>query len=301
MHILDTRFRDGAWTKRFARIDERARLIDRSISQSRCFKSGTHGDHGMSKAAANAAFIGRSVNAADRLIVALDVGSVAEARDIVDRLDGTISFFKIGLALQWDRDLRPFIDELLNERQCQIFLDYKYGDIGTSLRRGIAGAASLGVSFLTIQGAGDVGEEDLRRAVAAPEDAPRLKIFLVTVLTSLDQHDLDELGVAESLLDRVVRRAKIAHRAGLHGVIASGQEAAEIRKATAPDFLIITPGIRSSGASRDDHKRVSTPREAISNGADYLVVGRPVIESASPQQAARAIVAEMQEAFDSLR
>lgn len=254
----------------------------------------------MPQAATNAAFIGCPVNAAERLIVALDVESVAKAREIVDQLGDTISFFKIGIALQWDAELRSFIDELLNERDCQIFLDYKYGDIGTSLRRGIAGVADLGVSFLTIQGAGDVGEKDLRLAVTTPENGRRLKIFLVTVLTSLDRYDLDELGVRESLLDRVVRRAKLAHRAGLGGVIASGQEAAEIRKATAPDFLIITPGIRPAGTSHDDHKRATTPHQAVSNGADYLVVGRPIIESSSPQQAAQAIVAEMQDAFDSL-
>ena len=254
----------------------------------------------MSQAAANAVFVEHSTNAAERLIVALDVESVTEARKIVDQLADTISFFKIGLALQWDKGLRDFMDELLNKRGCQIFLDYKYGDIGTSLRRGIAGAADLGVSFLTIQGAGDVGEKDLRLAVTTTENGKRLKVFLVTVLTSLDQRDLDELGVVESLLDRVVRRAKIAHRAGLSGVIASGQEAAEIRKATDPDFLIIAPGIRPVGTSHDDHKRASTPHQAISNSANYLVVGRPIIESASPQQAAQAIVAEMQEAFDLL-
>jgi orotidine-5'-phosphate decarboxylase len=251
--------------------------------------------------AANAAFVERPVNAAEKLIVALDVESVADAREIADQLDGIVSFFKIGLALQWDEDLRGFIDELLNVRRCQVFLDYKYGDIGSVLRRGIAGVANLGVDFLTIQGAGDIGEKDLRMAASArSERKQQLKIFLVTVLTSLDQHDLDEIGVSETILDRVVRRAQIAHRAGLDGVIASGQEAAEIRAATAADFLIITPGIRPSGAPHDDHKRVSTPYQAIANGADYLVVGRPITENVSPQEAAEAIIAEMQGAFDSL-
>ena len=249
---------------------------------------------------AAAAVVGHSADAAEKLIVALDVGSVTEAREIVDQLEGTVSFFKIGIALQWEEGLRRFIDELLNGRGCQVFLDYKYGDIGSTLRRGIAGVANLGVNFLTIQGAGDVGEKDLRLAVTARDKAKRLKIFLVTVLTSLDQHDLDEIGVHETLLDRVVRRAKIAHRAGLDGVIASGQEAAEIRAATDSSFLIITPGIRPLGASHDDHKRVVTPYQAIKNGADYLVVGRPIIENASRQEAAKAIISEMQEAFDSL-
>lgn len=253
-----------------------------------------------SESAANTAFVERSVNAAERLIVALDVESVADARKIVEQLDGTVSFFKIGLALQWDKDLRDFIDELSNARNCKIFLDYKYGDIGSTLRRGIAGVANLGVSFLTIQGAGDVGEKDLRFAVTAPSGHKTLKIFLLTVLTSLDQHDLDVIGAHETLLDRVVRRAQLAHRAGLSGIIASGQEAAEVRAATAPDFLIITPGIRPLGTSHNDHKRVATPHQAITNGADYLVVGRPIIESVSCQKAANAIITEMQEAFDSL-
>lgn len=283
------------------------------IDQTTCFadrlhstpqrKSGSHRGNNMPQGlAANAAFVERPVNAAERLIVALDVDSVAEAGEIVDQLEGIVSFFKIGLALQWDEDLRRFIDELLNGRRCQVFLDYKYGDIGSTLRRGIAGVANLGVDFLTIQGAGDVGEKDLRMAATAGSGhKQRLKIFLVTVLTSLDQHDLDEIGASETLLDRVVRRAQIAHRAGLDGVIASGQEAAAIRTATAPDFLIITPGIRPSGTPHDDHKRVSTPYQAIANGADYLVVGRPIIENASRQEAATMIISEMQEAFDSLR
>ena len=249
---------------------------------------------------AAAAVVGHSANAAERLIVALDVESGTKAREIVDQLDGTVSFFKIGIALQWEEGLRSFIDDLLNGRGCQVFLDYKYGDIGSALRRGIAGAANLGVNFLTIQGAGDVGEKDLRLAITARDKGERLKIFLVTVLTSLDQHDLNEIGVHETLSDRVVRRAKIADRAGLHGVIASGQEAAEIRAATSPGFLIITPGIRPLGTSHDDHKRVATPYQAIKNGADYLVVGRPIIENASRQEAAKAIISEMQEAFDSL-
>ncbi len=252
-------------------------------------------------AAANAACVEPSVNAAERLIVALDVESVAQARAIVEQLDDMVSFFKIGLALQWDNDLRAFIDELLETRHCRVFLDYKYGDIGSVLRRGIAGAADLGVHFLTVQGAGDVGESDLRLAVAARDKDERLKILLVTVLTSLGLQDLDEIGVDQSLLDRVVRRAKAAHRAGLHGVIASGQEAAEIRKATAPGFLIVTPGIRPTGAAADDHKRVATPYQAIANGADYLVVGRPIVESGSRPDAAGSIIAEMQGAFDSLR
>ncbi len=282
------------------------------IDQTTCFadrlhstpqrKSGFHRGSNMPQgSAANTAFVEGSVNAAEKLIVALDVGSVEEAREIVDQLDGVVSFFKIGLALQWDKGLRDFIDELLKKRGCQIFLDYKYGDIGSSLRRGIAGAANLGVNFVTIQGAGDVGEKDLRLAVTARDKDQQLKIFLVTVLTSLDQHDLHEIGAHETLLDRVVRRAKIAHRADLNGVIASGQEATEIRAATAPDFLIITPGIRPSGTSHDDHKRVATPYQAIANGADYLVVGRPIIENVSRQEAAEAIIAEMQDAFDSLR
>ena len=250
-------------------------------------------------AAATAAGTDPSVHATERLIVALDVESVAKARDVVEQLHGMVSFFKIGLALQWDKDLRAFIDELLKTRHCHVFLDYKYSDIGTALRRGIAGAADLGVNFLTIQGAGDVGEKDLRLAVSARDRDEGLKIFLVTVLTSLGQRDLDEIGVDETLLDRVVRRSKVAHRAGLHGVIASGQEAAEIRKATAPEFLIVTPGIRPRGGSADDHKRVATPYQAIINGADYLVVGRPIIESDSCQDAARSIIAEMQDAFDS--
>lgn len=251
-------------------------------------------------AAVNVESVGASIDASKRLIVALDVDSVADARKIVEKLDGQVSFYKIGLALSWDEKLREFIDELINKKQCQVFLDYKYGDIGSSLHRGIAGAARLGIDFLTIQGSGEIGEDDLREAATARGIHRRLKIVLVTVLTSLDQRDLDEIGINEILLDRVVRRAKVAYRVGLDGVIASGQEAKAIREATARDFLIITPGIRPSGSARNDHKRVSTPHQSIVNGANYLVVGRPIIESATPRSVAGAIIAEMQTAFDSL-
>ena len=281
-------------------IDQTTCYADRLHSTPQRKSGSSRGNNMPQGSAANAADFNNPVNAAEKLIVALDVDSVAEARKIVDHLDGTVSFFKIGIALQWEKDLRNFIDELLSERDCQVFLDYKYGDIGSTLRRGVAGAAKLGVDFLTIQGAGDVGEKDLRLAVSARAEGKQLKIFLVSVLTSLDQRDLNEIGVQETLLDRVVRRAKIAHRTGLDGVIASGQEATAIRAATASDFLIITPGIRPSGAPADDHKRVSTPFQAVANGADYLVVGRPIIESTSPQEAAKTIISEMQEAFDSL-
>ena len=251
-------------------------------------------------AVADDSAVNRPIDAAEKLVVALDVESVAEAQQIVTQLGGIVSFFKIGLALQWDENLTGFVKKLLGEGR-QVFIDYKYGDIGSSMRAGIAGAARLGVNFLTLQGAGDVGVEDLKLAVSGRQEGGVTKIFLVTVLTSLDQRDLGEIGIQDRLLDRAVRRAEIAHRAGLDGVIASGHEAREIRNATSPEFLIVTPGIRPTGTPHNDQKRVATPHEAVSNGANYLVVGRPIIENPSPAKAAQAIIAEMQEAFDSLR
>lgn len=241
------------------------------------------------------------VVAAERLIVALDVETVADAQAIVEELRPTVSFFKVGPALQWDEGYRAFLGDLLRD-DCQVFLDHKYSDIGSTMQRNIAGAAGFGVNFLTIQGTTDLSEADLRYAVAGREkarDSP-LKVFLVTVLTSLDQQDLDGLGVTkESLTERVVRRAEMAERAGLDGVISSGLEARAIREAIpGPDFLIVTPGIRPEGSPRHDQKRTCTPFEAVERGADYLVVGRPILESGAKIKTAAAIIDEMQRAFD---
>ena len=218
------------------------------------------------------------INASERLIVALDVPTVEKAEQIVSDLDNAVTFYKIGLHLQWDGGVRRLI-QCLQESGKKVFIDYKYSDIGETMKSGVAGAARLGIRFLTIQGNGEVTEEGIRAAVEGRGSDEYPKIFFVTVLTSLDDLDLRRVGFEASVHDLAVERAKTAQKAGLDGVISSGREALAIRGATSKEFLIITPGIRPVGSGRDDHKRPTTPTEAIDNCADYLVVGRPIIKS----------------------
>ena len=234
---------------------------------------------------------------AGRLIVALDVPTVVQAREIVAELDGLVSFFKVGLHLQWDDGVTKFIDELVAANK-RVFVDYKYNDIGATMKAGIAGAARHHVDFMTIQGSGATDADDLAAALAGRGGAAVPRLLLVTVLTSLDQGDLETAGIAMSVERFALARAVMARNAGMDGVIASAREARAIREATGENFLIVTPGIRPVGAPRNDQKRAAPPAEAVGNGADYLVVGRPVVASPSPATAAKAVIEEMQGAFD---
>lgn len=224
--------------------------------------------------------------------MALDVPSVGEARGIIGALDGIVSFFKIGLHLQMVNGTEGLINSLLEDNK-KVFIDYKYGDIPEVVRCGVASAAGRGIDFLTVQGSGDMTREVLRAAVRGRKDG-RPKIFLVTLLTSLGAADLKELAIGRTVGDVVRARVGMALEAGLDGVIASGREARLIRDmATADELLIVTPGIRPAGARPDDQKRAATPRQAILGGADYLVVGRPIVRHDDPAAAARAIVEEI--------
>ena len=235
-----------------------------------------------------------ATDAAARLIVALDVPTVAEARAIVTELGARVSFYKIGLTVQWDRAIHGFIGEL-RDGGSRVFVDFKYSDIGESMRGGVAGAARAGASFLTIQGSGGVNKAALEAALAGRGDSD-LKLLMVTFLTSLSAADLHGLG--GSVEDVVLARATAAREAGIDGVIASGRDARAIRERLGPDFLVVTPGIRPQGAPSDDHRRAVTPGEAIAAGADYLVVGRPILQTSDRRAAAEAIAAEMQAAFE---
>jgi orotidine-5'-phosphate decarboxylase len=238
------------------------------------------------------------MTAQDRLIVALDCSTVDEARRLVNELEGTVRFFKIGLVMQLAEGVEDFIRTLIREGK-QVFLDYKYYDIGETLKKAVARATRLGVSFLTIHGPSRL----IHAAVEGRGDSS-LKLFAVTVLTSLDSGDMAELGVTQySIEELVVMRARKALEAGCDGVIASGLEAANIKAACGGKLLVVTPGIRPAGAAAGDQKRITTPGDAIRDGADYLVVGRPITapERGRPRQAAEAIVAEVQSAFDALR
>jgi orotidine-5'-phosphate decarboxylase len=235
-----------------------------------------------------------SVNARERLIVALDLPDVATARQLVARLGQHVSFFKVGLSLQLAPGVEGLIQFLLDGQQ-KLFLDYKYYDIPETLTKAVSQAVRRGVTFLTIHGSGS-----LIRAAVKGRGESGMKLFTVTVLTSWDKSDLLEMGYSDHTVEElVVFRAKMAVEAGCDGVIASGREAKAI-KGISNKLLVITPGIRPDGAREDDQKRRTTPRDAILAGADYLVIGRPITEAADPIDATEKILAEMQEAFDSL-
>ncbi len=234
------------------------------------------------------------IDAKPRLIVALDVPTVVEARALVAELGSLVSFYKIGLTLQWDPDLTRYIGELI-AGGARVFVDFKYSDIGESMRGGVAGAARAGATFVTLQGSGGVNRASLEAAVAGRGDSD-LKLLLVTFLTSLSATDLQ--GLSGSIEDVVLDRVRAAWDAGIDGVIASGREAQAIREMVGGDFLIVTPGIRPQSATTDEHQRAVTPGAAIAAGADYLVVGRPILRARDRRAAAAAIVDEMEEAFE---
>ncbi|HJU20008.1 MAG TPA: orotidine-5'-phosphate decarboxylase [Stellaceae bacterium] len=228
----------------------------------------------------------------DRLIVALDVPDVGEARALVDRLDGVVSFFKLGLWLAFAAGFDGLVEEL-RRRGKRIFLDAKLYDIGETVREGAARAAERGVTFLTVHGDAEI----MRAAVAGRAGAP-LKIFAITVLTSLDERGLADLGATRPVEELVRRRARLAVECGVDGIIAAPRDNPdEIRRLAGSDRLLVaTPGVRLAGHASDDHKRAGTPRQAIAAGADYLVVGRPIIRSPDPAEAARLIIEDMRSA-----
>ncbi len=234
------------------------------------------------------------VDAAGRLIVALDLPSVGEARALVAKLAGAVSFYKVGLQLQMAPGVEGFIRELIDGGN-QVFLDYKYFDIGETVEKAVRRAAEFGVTFLTVH-----GQAEIMRAAARGKAGSALKVLCVTLLTSLDAADVKELfGTEIAVKDFVLARARKSFESGCDGVIASPAEAAAIRAAIrGGDFLIVTPGVRRASDSTQDHKRSGTPAAALGDGADYLVVGRPIVQSADPAAEARAFVKEMQAALD---
>lgn len=220
----------------------------------------------------------------DKLIVALDFPAYDGARDLVDALGDTVSFYKVGLELLFNDGL-ALASELKGDGK-RVFLDMKFLDIGNTVEKAVAAVADLGFDFLTIHG---TDSKTMRAAVKGRGDAP-LKILAVTVLTSLDQSDLDEQGIFLSPRELVLKRAKMARDAGCDGVIASGQEAGAVRDTVGGDFLIVTPGIRLPGGDAGDQKRITTPEDALRAGANHLVVGRPITAAADPKAAASDVL-----------
>jgi len=231
-----------------------------------------------------------TVRAEDRLIVALDVSSIAEARSLVQALDPLVSTFKVGSQL-FTAEGPSVVHELVASGK-KVFLDLKFHDIPNTVAGAVRSAAALGVSMLTVHGAG--GAAMLRAAMAAAQHFPKPPLVLaVTVLTSLSDSDLQEIGVAGRARDHALVLATLARNCGCDGIVASPQEARLIRQDLGAGFVIVTPGVRPAGAAKGDQSRVNTPSEAIASGADYLVVGGPITAAEDPAKAARQIVDEI--------
>jgi orotidine-5'-phosphate decarboxylase len=222
----------------------------------------------------------------ERLIVALDVPSVAEAEALVARLGETVSFYKIGYALAFAGGI-DFARALAGAGK-RIFLDLKLHDIAHAVARGVESVARLGASFLTVH----AYPQTMHAAVDA-RGASDLRLLAVTVLTSYDDADLAAAGYDFTVPELARERAAQARDIGLDGLVCSGEEAAMLRPIIGAGMLLVTPGIRPAGSAAGDQKRVMTPAAAISSGADHLVVGRPIIAAADPKAAADAIVAEI--------
>jgi orotidine-5'-phosphate decarboxylase len=228
------------------------------------------------------------MNNRDRLIFALDVPQADRARELVEQLGDAVSFYKIGLELMMAGGYFELIDWLL-ERDKKVFTDLKFFDVPATVGRAVARLASRGVTFATVHGNQSIME------AAAQAKGDTLKILAVTVLTSLDRGDLDDLGFDCDVGELVLSRARRALEAGCDGVIASGLELPAMRSAIDRRLLVVTPGIRPvENRPADDQKRVVTVEQAFTDGADYIVVGRPIRDAADPRGAAEAIQASIE-------
>ncbi|CAN5138664.1 orotidine-5'-phosphate decarboxylase [soil metagenome] len=224
----------------------------------------------------------------DRLIVALDLSSVEAAEAMIARLGNSVTFYKIGYQLAYAGGLA--LVPKLAERGKKVFADLKMHDIGNTVAKGVESVAKLGATFLTVH----AYPQTMKAAVEAR--GPSLKILAVTVLTSYDDDDLHAAGYRLGVSDLVEARALQAQALGIDGLVCSGEEAATVRGIVGPQMALVTPGIRPTGSAVGDQKRIMTPGRAIAAGADYLVVGRPVVEAADPKTAAEEIVAEIVQA-----
>jgi orotidine-5'-phosphate decarboxylase len=220
----------------------------------------------------------------DRLIVALDVPSVGEAQALAERLGDSVGFYKIGLQLAFAGGL-PFARSLARSGK-RVFLDVKLLDIDNTVEGAVRSIAPLGMTFVTVH----AYPKAMRAAVKARGNA-ELKLLAVTALTSMSNADLAEAGYATDASALVGRRAEQAVAAGMDGIVCSPAEAAAVRAIVGSDLAIVTPGVRPLGSASGDQRRIATPEAAISAGADYLVVGRPVTAAADPRAAADAIAA----------
>jgi orotidine-5'-phosphate decarboxylase len=227
---------------------------------------------------------------ADRLIVALDVPTIAQARELVAQLDGITSFYKIGLWLAFADGIDAFLADLVRAGK-QVFLDCKMFDIGQTVEQGVARAADRGVAIVTVH-----GEPAMLEAAVRGKGTSNLNIFAISVLTSMTEASVAGMGYRLTLPELVALRARTAVACGCDGLIASPADNPNTLRTLAgsQSLLIATPGVRQAGAATHDQARIGTPAEAIANGADYLIVGRPIIQAADPLTAARGFIAEME-------
>ena len=228
----------------------------------------------------------------DKLIVAMDVPNALAGLELAKTLGDSIGFYKIGLGMLTGGGL-ALANELKLEHGKRIFLDMKLFDIGATVENAVRGIAQYDIDFLTVH-----GDPHVVRAAKEGASKSNMKILAVTILTSLDRDDLDaNLMKAGDIRHLVIERAERAFEAGADGVIASPQEAGFIRAlSSAKKKLIVTPGVRPTGTALGDQKRIATPAEAIANGADHIVVGRPIWQSNDPRQAAQSILQDIREA-----
>jgi len=234
------------------------------------------------------------MSAADRLIVPLDVGSLGEVRELMDNLDGVVSFYKVGSQLFTASG--PSAVEEVKSRGGRVFLDLKFHDIPNTVALACQSAAELGVDILTLHTFG--GFEMMESAVKRVWHQKKRPLLLgVTILTSLDEAFLnDVVGATDRTLEEeILHLAVLAQSAGLDGVVSSPLEVSAIKKRCSREFVVLTPGIRPSGYESQDQARVLTPREAMEAGADYIVVGRPITQAGNPREVAQAVIKEMEE------
>lgn len=231
------------------------------------------------------------VSPRDRLIVALDLPDVAAAEAMIERLGDAVSFYKIGYQLGYAGGL-PLVRRLADAGK-KVFVDLKLHDIGNTVARGVESVAKLGATFLTVH-----AYPQTMKAAAEAGAGSGMKILAVTVLTSYNDDDAHAAGYRLGVSDLVAARAAQAEALGIDGIVCSPEEAANLRRLIDRRMSLVTPGVRPAGSAVGDQKRIMTPSRAIAEGADYLVVGRPVIDAADPKAAAEAIVAEIAHALD---
>jgi orotidine-5'-phosphate decarboxylase len=232
------------------------------------------------------------LDARERLIVALDLPSVSAAEAMTKQLGESVRFYKIGYQLAFAGGI-PFAARLIADGK-QVFLDLKLHDIGNTVTKGVESVAQLGATFLTVH-----AYPQTMKAAVEGRLGSKLRVLAVTVLTSYDDADLAAAGYEMNVKELASARAAQARDTGVDGLVCSAEEAASLRAIVGPRLVLVTPGIRPAGSASGDQKRIMTPAHAIKAGADYLVVGRPVLEARDPKIAADAIVDEIEQTVKS--